>query len=288
MLNNVIKTFVLLFGLSLIFLSVGYYIGGTTGLTVAFILALGMNFISFFFSDKMVLRIYRAKPLDPHRFSDIYSEVAEISNTMKMPPPKLYLVDSPVANAFATGRGPGHASVAVTTGILDILNPQELRGVLAHELSHVKNRDVLISTIAATLATAISYFASISRYIAFWGTPDEYGQPRNNPISLFLIALFAPFAATLIQLGVSRSREYYADESGAYATHDPMALASALEKLEANAKIRPFRRNMRYVPTNSLGIVRTFRGSGILALFSTHPPMRERVKRLKELQQRMF
>ncbi len=289
MLNNIVKTFTLLFGLSLIFLSVGYYLGGTTGVTIAFVLALVMNFVSFFFSDKIVLNLYRARPLDPERYNNIYQDVAEISKTMNMPQPKLYLVRSPLANAFATGRGPGNASVAVTSSILELLNQEELRGVLAHELSHIKNRDVLIGTIAATLSTAISYLAYMSRYIAFWRSYDKHGQPTSgNPITLLFIAMFAPFAATLIQLGVSRSREYQADESGAYATHDPIALASALEKLEQNSKRGPFRKDMRYLPIESLGIVKPFSGKGLLALFSTHPPMRDRVRRLHEIQQKMF
>ncbi len=289
MLNNIVKTFTLLFGLSLIFLSVGYYLGGTTGITIAFILALIMNFVSFFFSDKIVLNLYRARPLDKQRYNHIYQDVAEISKTMNMPQPKLYLVRSPLPNAFATGRGPGNASVAVTTSILELLNQEELRGVLAHELSHVKNRDVLIGTIAATLSTAISYLAYMSHYLAFWGSRDEHGQPTStNPITLLFIAIFAPFAATLIRLGVSRSREYQADESGAYATHDPLALASALEKLEQSSRRRPFAKDMRYLPTESLGIVKPFSGRGLLALFSTHPPMRDRVRRLHEIQQKMF
>jgi heat shock protein HtpX len=288
MFNNIAKTFLLMFGLSSLFLSIGYYLSGTEGLIFAFIMALIMNFISFFFSDKIVLNLYRAKPLDQHTYAGIHEDVAYLSKKMNMPKPKLWLVTSPVANAFATGRGPGNASVAVTTGILEILNEEELRGVLAHELSHVKNRDILIGTIAATLATAISYLAYMARYAAFWGSSNSNNERSNNPIGMLFIGMFAPLAATLVQLGITRSREYQADESGAYATREPLALASALEKLEQNAKRNPTKTDMRYAPTSSLGIVKPFSGKSLLSLFSTHPPMRDRIKRLHELQQKIY
>lgn len=285
---NVVKTLFLMVGLGLIFLAVGAMIGGKEGLTLAFIMALAMNGISYFFSDKIVLKMYNAKPLDPNAYPDIQADVAQLSEKMHMPMPKIWIIESPIANAFATGRNPNNASIAFTTGILNILDNDELRGVTAHELSHVANRDILIGSIAATMATAITYLASMARYAAFWGSAsNDRDQRSNNPIALLVIAFIAPLAASLVQLGISRSREFQADETGAQLTREPLALASALEKLELNAHRVHSPADIRYAPTSALGIVRSFSARGIAALFSTHPPMAERVKRLHEMQRRM-
>ncbi len=235
MLFNQIKTAVLLATLSGILMLMGSYIGGFNGLVIFTVISLFINGFAYFFSDKMVLRMYRAVPLDRDTYSWIYDIVHELAQKENMPMPKLWLVPMSIANAFATGRSPKHAHVAVTEGILKTLDESELRGVLAHELSHVKNRDILIGTVAATLATAIGFFANVMRHMALFGM-SRNGKQRVNPFALVLIMIFMPLAATLIQLAISRSREYLADESGAQLSHDPLALAAALEKLHENVK----------------------------------------------------
>jgi heat shock protein HtpX len=288
---NVLKTFALMFVLSLIFLAVGSFLGGKDGLTIAFFMALAMNGFSYFYSDKVVLKMYNAKPLEQSTYPHIYEDVTELSKKMNMHVPKIWLVNSPIANSFATGRNPNNASIAYTTGILNILDRSELRGVTAHELSHVKNRDILIGSIAATMATAITYLASMARYAAFWGSASsssDRDQRSNNPIALLVIAFIAPLAASLVQLGISRSREFQADQSGAELTQEPLALASALEKLELHAHRTPMQDNVQYAPTSALGIVKAFSTRGIMALFATHPPMIDRVRRLHAINKQLF
>lgn len=277
---NQFKTILLLGGLSALFLFAGSLIGGSSGLIVSGAMALIMNVFAYFFSDKIVLRMYNAKPLDRTKYHWIYEIVQELAHTMQIPMPKLWLVENTMANAFATGRNPDNASVAVTTGILEILDKKELRGVLAHEISHVKNRDILVSTIAATLATAISYIASMFRYSAL---TNQDGN-RRNPLGLLLMSIFIPIAATLIQLAISRSREYLADESGADCCDDPLALASALEKLHNHIPYASLTKNdVDKASTAPLFIVHPFSGNGWTALFSTHPPMRDRIARLRAM-----
>jgi heat shock protein HtpX len=285
---NNLKTAMLLGALSGLLMFMGYVIGGQSGIQIAFIMALVMNGITYFFSDKIVLSMYGAQPLDKQRYANIYNIVERLSRKMYIPMPKLWLVNSPVANAFATGRNPSNASVAVTTGILAILNEEELTGVLAHELSHVKNRDILVSTVAATIATAISYMAQMFQYAAFWGAHrSDNNKDRSNsagPLTMILIAIFTPIAASLMQLAISRSREYLADETGARCTHEPLALASALEKLHTNVGRAHFdAQDQSKASTASLFIVFPFTSGGIMHLFSTHPPMAERIKRLKAM-----
>lgn len=286
---NRLKTLLLLTLLSGIFLFVGHLFGGQQGLHIALIMALAMNLITYFFSEKIVLNLYRAQPLDRATYGWIYGIVQELADTMEMPMPKLWLVKTPMANAFATGRNPRHASVAVTTGILDILDEDELRGVLAHELSHVKNRDILVGTIAATIATAIGYLAHMMQYAAFWGSMNQSKKREGNPIGMFLVALFMPLAATLIQLAISRSREYLADETGACVSGDPLALARALEKLDSHvhhAHMNPA--DTQHASTASLCIVYPFSARGFVDLFSTHPPMHKRIARLKEMCHKVY
>lgn len=278
---NQLKTVLLLGSLSGLFLFMGNLLGGSSGLLIAAILAVAMNFFAYFYSDTIVLRMYKARPLDRKQYASIYEMVHELANQMQIPMPKLWLVDNKMANAFATGRNPDHASVAVTTGILEILNKKELRGVLAHELSHVKNRDILVSTIAAVLATAISYIATMFRYSAL--APQD-SQNRRNPLATLLISILVPIAASLIQLAISRSREYLADESGAECCQDPLALASALEKLHNHipqASLNP--QDVDKASTAPLFIVHPFWGAGWSALFSTHPPIGERIARLRAM-----
>lgn len=287
---NHIKTVILLASLSALFLLLGHVFGGREGVHIALLMALIMNAITYFFSDKIVLSMYGAKPLDKQRYANTYTMVEDLAKRMNIPMPKLWIVNTPVANAFATGRNPKNASVAVTTGILSILDEDELRGVLAHELSHVKNRDILVSTIAATLATAIGYLAYMLRYAAFW---ESYRSDRNRsgsgPFTMIIVAILMPIAASLLQLAISRSREYLADETGAECTHEPLALASALEKLHKNLTYAHFQPHEQdKASTASLFIVFPFTSNGILSLFSTHPPMSKRIARLREMAHKLF
>lgn len=288
MLFNMIKTTILLAILSSFLCLIGGLIGGTQGIQMALFISLIMNGIAFFFSDKIVLSLYKAQPLDKSKYSPIYETVEELAHTMRLPMPKLWLVQTPVANAFATGRNPQNASIAVTTGILNILDAEELRGVLAHELAHVKNRDTLITTIAATIAAAIGYLATMLRYRAMWGS-ESSERRKDNPFVLILVSILMPFAATLIQLAISRSREYAADETGARCSHDPLALASALQKLEDNVTFAHMdSNNPQHTSTASLFIVHPFAGHSLSNLFATHPPMKSRIARLHQLSKKMF
>jgi heat shock protein HtpX len=287
---NQLKTVVLLAGLSGLLIVLGGLLGGYSGIVIAFIISLIMNGLAYFFSDTMILNMYKAQPLNKEQYGWLYNMVGELTQKSGLPMPKLWLVDTPMANAFATGRNPNHASVAVTTGILGTLNEQELRGVLAHEISHIKNRDILISSIAATMATAISFLANIMQNMAFWGTIAGNNDRRRgpNPLVLIVVAILMPIAATLIQLAISRSREYLADESGAEVSHDPLALASALEKLQAHTAYAHLRSDDTLKATTAhLFIVNPFTGQGLATLFSTHPPMQARIERLHALYRQM-
>lgn len=287
---NKLKTFILLALLSGLLLLLGSLFGGKAGLQVALILALMMNFIMFFFSDKIVLRLYRAQPLDTTQYAWIYTIVEELSAKMHLPMPKLWLVHTPMANAFATGRSPSHSSIAVTTGILDILDEHELRGVLAHELSHIKNRDVLVATVAATIAAAIGYLANMIQHMAFWQSISGNSDRKNNNIfGLIIVSILMPLAAMLVQMAISRSREYLADETGANFSRDPLALASALEKLHRHIPEAHLNNDdTARASTASLFIVHPFTGNTLLSLFSTHPPVGKRVERLQKIREKML
>lgn len=287
MIPNKLKAVILLSALSGLLLAMGSLIGGVKGLQVAFIMALVMNFVSYFFSESIVLNLYRAQPLDKDQFGWIYDTVAELCQTMKIPMPRLWLVSMPIANAFATGRNPQHASVVVTSGILNLLDKDELRGVLAHELSHVKNRDILVTTMAATLATAIGYVANMLQYSAMFGrTGSNDSQRRANPLVALIIAMIMPLAASLLQLALSRSREYLADESGANFCHEPLALASALAKISNNKQYTPAN-NAVEATTSPLFIINPLTSSAWAQLFSTHPPVEKRIEKLQAMAQRM-
>lgn len=279
---NQFKTAFLLGALSGLLLLLGHLFGGGHGMLLAFGMAILMNFFMYFYSDKLVLKMHGAKPLDKEQFASVYTIVEELCHEAQMPMPKLWLLPTPAANAFATGRNPQHASVAVTQGIVDLLEEHELRGVLAHELSHVKNRDILVATVAATMATAIGYLADMM----YWSTLF-FGGSRDRDRGgwgAILVAMLMPFAAMLIQLAISRSREYLADETGAKISHDPLALAAALEKLHGNVKQHHRKpRSQAEISTASMFIVYPFFGKGLFSLFSTHPPMEKRVARLRAM-----
>jgi heat shock protein HtpX len=283
-----LKTALLLGALSGLLLLLGRIAGGPAGLIVALVIAGIMNLIAYFFSDKIVLRLYQAQPLVRQHHEGIYQIVAELAQRMNIPQPKLWLIQSDMANAFATGRNPQHASVAVTTGILRLLDEAELRGVLAHELAHVKNRDILVSTLAATLATAIGYAADFMLRLSFYhghgAREEDREKKRSSFLTTLVISLLLPFAAMLIQLAISRSREYLADETGAEVSGTPLALASALRKLEQNVAHNHFSSDDTiHTGTAPLFIVNPFLAGGIARLFSTHPPLKARIERLQAL-----
>ena len=282
--KNQIKTVLLLGGLTGLFLLIGALAGGKTGMTIALIFAGGMNFVSYWWSDKIVLWMYKAKEADKKKYVTLYSIIKEIAGKAHLPMPKVYIIDTPQSNAFATGRNPEHAAVAVTTGILQLLEDKELRAVLAHELGHVKNRDILISTIAATIAGVISYIAMMARWAAIFGGMNRDNENQNtNVLELVVLAIIAPLMAMVIQLAISRSREYLADETGAHLSKDPLALASALQKIEKNVHNHPFARMGKTEATAHLFISNPLKASSFLELFSTHPSTENRVKRLKEM-----
>ncbi|MEW6103592.1 MAG: zinc metalloprotease HtpX [bacterium] len=278
---NSFKTFILLCSLTLLLLAIGRVIGGQGGLTFALIMAGVMNLGAYFFSDKIVLAMYGAKEILEKDFPDVHRIVYNLTQASGMPKPKVYLMENASPNAFATGRDPKHASVAVTTGILRLLSYEELEGVLGHELAHIKNRDILIATIAATIAGAISYLAHMAQWAAIFGGSrrDEEGR-SSNPLVFLAIAIVAPLAALLIQLAISRSREYLADSEGARICGSPNKLASSLEKLRMSVSRIPMDANPS---TAHMFIVNPLSGGFFLSLFSTHPPIEERIRRLREM-----
>ncbi|MCS7184497.1 MAG: zinc metalloprotease HtpX [bacterium] len=279
---NNFRTFLLLAVLTLLFVIIGKIVGGTHGMIFAFVFACIMNFISYWFSDKIILMMYGAKPVSKEELPEVYSILEELTTSSNMPMPKVYLMNTTIANAFATGRNPKNAAVAVTTGILQILNRKELRGVLAHELAHIRNRDTLISTLAATLVGAIYMLADMARWaFMFLGHRERRGV---NPIALLIVAIIAPLAAMLIQLAISRQREFQADRSGGILSKDPLSLASALEKLEYAARRIQAQVNPA---TAHLFIVSPFTSESLISLFMTHPPTKLRIKKLEELAQEL-
>lgn len=278
---NYFKTFLLMFGLLVLMMIVGRLIGGNQGMIGFFVMGLIMNFVSYWFSDKIVLMMYGAKEKGESELPQVYSIVRKLTQKANMPMPKIFLMDSPMLNAFATGRNPEHAAVAVTSGILEVLDERELTGVLGHELSHVRNRDILIATVAAAIAGAI---VMASRMAMWFGPRGDDRENRSSGAAMLVMAILAPIAAMIIQMAISRSREYGADESGAELTGMPLALASALKKLQAGVKRNPVEVSPA---TAHLFIVSPLSGESFLTLFSTHPPISERVKRLEEMAQEM-
>jgi len=279
--NNFIKTTFLLGALTGLIMLIGGLMGGSRGVEFAFIFSLIMNFGSYWFSDKLVLKAYNAKELTQQDAPDLFNIVRELTTAAGTPMPRLYEVQSDTPNAFATGRNPSHAAVAVTTGIMRICTRDEIKGVIGHELSHVNNRDILTSSIAASLAGAIMMLGTMARWGAiFGGFGGRDENDRGGALGLIVMAVLAPLAATMIQLAISRTREYQADASGARLTHNPLLLANALRKLEtANERIP-----MDAGPaTAHLFIVNPLSGAGLMKLFSTHPPIEERIRRLEEM-----
>ncbi len=271
------KTTILMALMTMLLMLIGDFFGGLRGMTVMLVFGVAMNFFTYWNSDKMVLAHYNAQQVDRSSAPELYGIVEKLAKKAQIPMPKVYIIDSPVPNAFATGRNPEHAAVAVNTALADILSREELAGVLGHELSHVKHRDILISTVAASMAGAITTIAQWGMFLT--GGRDENGESRN-PIAAILVMLLAPLAAALIQMAVSRSREYLADESGGELCGDPNALADALLKIEAFAK-------RRVMPgateaTAHMFIINPFAGVNMKQLFSTHPATEERVKLLRE------
>lgn len=277
--GSFLKTAILLGVLTGIIMLIGGLLGGSHGVAIAFIFAAVMNFSSYWFSDKMVLRAYHAQPLDASSAPELYGIVTELAQAARIPIPRLYLIDTDTPNAFATGRSPRHAAVAVTRGIMRICDRDELKGVLGHELSHVINRDILTSTIAATLAGAIMMIASFLRWGAIFGIGGRDDE-RGGALELIVLAILAPIAATLIQLAISRTREYQADASGAQLTHHPLYLANALRKLESANERLPMDASPA---TAHLFIVNPLNAQGLTRLFSTHPPIEERIRRLERM-----
>ncbi len=277
---NTFKTFLLMFALTLLLIFIGGIIGGEGGMIFAFIIAGVMNLVSYWFSDKIVLKMYRAKELSRSEMPRLFQMTEEMTGRAGLPMPKLYLIPSDQPNAFATGRNPQHAAVAVTSGIVKILSEDELRGVIAHELAHVKHRDILVASIAATIAGAISMIASMAKWALIFGGRGADDRGGGNPLAAIAMMIVAPIAAMMIQMAISRSREFLADEGGAKMAGNPLSLASALKKLHIKAEQIP----MEATPaTAHMFIVSPLSGGGFLKLFSTHPPMEERVARLEAM-----
>jgi len=278
--SNVLKTGLLLAVLTAMLVLAGGAIGGQRGMLVAFFVALAMNFFSYWFSDRIVLAMYGARPVDEAQAPQLYAMVRRLAQRAGIPVPKIYVIATDTPNAFATGRNPQHAAVAVTEGIMRILDDEELEGVLAHELSHVTNRDILISTIAATLAGAITYLAHMAQWAAIFGGRSQDDDEGANPLVMMVFAILAPIAAMLVQLAVSRAREFQADASGARLAGRPWPLAKALEKLEVASHMQPMAANPA---TAHLFIVNPLSGQSLMRLFSTHPSTEERIARLRSM-----
>lgn len=278
--SNGLRTAALLGLLSALILVAGGVFGGRGGLTIALVVALAMNGFAYFFSDKLALRSMRAYPVSQVEQPRLYAIVAELAAANRMPMPRLYLSPTDQPNAFATGRNPRNAAVCCTEGIMKMMTDRELRGVLGHEISHVANRDILIASVAATLAAVITFLAQMAQFAAIFGGRDERD---GNLLEMLLLIVLGPIAAVLVQMSISRAREYQADASGARVTGDPLALASALRKLQVGTQAMPLPQTSQLGPTSALMIASPFRGAGLGRWFSTHPPMEERIRRLEEM-----
>jgi heat shock protein HtpX len=280
MIMNTLKTVFLMTLMMVLFLFVGSLVGGRNGMTIAFLFAIVMNFGTYWFSDKVVLAMYKAQQVSKETAPQLYSIVERLAQNAGLPMPKVYIIEDQTPNAFATGRSPAHAAVAATTGIISTLSEEELSGVLGHELAHVKHRDILTGTIAATFVGTITYIAQMAGWAMMFGGRGSNRDDEGGLGSLFLIIL-APIAATLLQLAVSRSREFAADADGARISHNPLALASALERISMANQLKPV--DSAGPATAHMFIVNPLSGGGIKKLFSTHPPIEERVRRLRAM-----
>ncbi len=275
---NMLKTAILMVGLTLVLVWAGGVFGGRSGMTVALIFALMMNFFTYWFSDKIVLKMYRAHEVSETEAPELYSMVRRLTQKAGLPMPRIYIINQPQPNAFATGRNPKNAAIAVTTGIMRILSVEELEGVIGHELSHIKHRDILIGTVAATIAGAISYLAYMAQWAMIFGRSDD--DEGGNPFAAIVMMIVAPIAAMLIQMAISRSREYAADSGGARIAGNPRYLASALKKLHMASRQIPLQAQPA---TAHMFIVNPLSGGGVSRLFSTHPPIEERIARLESM-----
>lgn len=274
---NTVKTFILMAALTALFMVGGQALAGQQGMTFALLMALGLNFFSYWFSDKLALAMNGARQVSPDEAPELHLLVGQLAQQAGLPKPRVYLVSNPTPNAFATGRNPQHAAVAVTSGLLQLLDRNELAGVLAHELGHIKNRDILIGSMAAVLAGAISYLATMAQWAMLFGGGRSRDNGGGNPLAMLVMIIVAPIGAALIQMAISRGREYLADEAGARISGKPRSLASALEKLTASNRQLPMQVN----PASAqMYIVNPLRGGRLASLFSTHPPMEERIRRL--------
>lgn len=278
---NTLKTAFLLTLLTLFFIWVGGMLGGQQGMTFALLIALGMNFFTYWFSDKIILKMYKAHEVSESEAPDLYSIVRTLTMKAHMPMPKVYIMEEEQPNAFATGRNPSHAAVAVTTGLMRMLSQNELAGVIAHELSHIKHRDILIGTIAATIAGAISFLAQMAQWTMIFGGRDDDEEGGSNIFVTIVLMIVAPIAAMLIQMAISRSREYMADRGAAELTGTPRHLAGALRKLAHASSAIPMK--TASPSTSHLFIVNPLSGGGIAKLFSTHPPLEERIGKLESM-----
>lgn len=277
---NGLKTMLLMVTLTLMLVFFGGLIGGKSGMTIALVMAFGMNFVTYWFSDKIVLKMYRARQVTEAEAPDLYGTVRRLAQRAGLPMPKVYIMDEDQPNAFATGRNPEHGVVAVTTGIMRILSREELEGVIAHELAHIKHRDILVGTVAAAIAGAISYLAQMAQWaMLFGGRRDDEGE-GGSPVAAFVMMIVGPIAAMMVQMAISRSREYGADAGGASISGNPRHLAGALRKLQMAAQQIPMNANPA---TAHMFIVSPLFGGGIFKLFSTHPPMEERIARLEAM-----
>jgi len=282
---NTLKTVVLLTFMTVLLVFVGAAIGGRNGMIIAFMMALVMNFVSYWFSDKIVLKMYNAQPVTEAQAPDLYAMVRRLTQKAGLPMPKVYIIPEEALNAFATGRNPEHGVVAVTEGIMRALDREELEGVIAHELAHIKNRDILTGTIVATIAGAISMLAQMAHWaMLFGGGRRDDSDEGGSPIVALVMMIVAPIAAMLVQMAISRTREYEADKGGAAIAGNPYGLANALLKLERGAQVVPM--HDAKPATAHMFIVNPLTGGGLMKLFSTHPPIADRVKRLKELRGR--
>jgi len=277
---NGLKTMTLMVALTLVLVFVGAALGGKNGMTIALVFAFGMNFITYWFSDKIVLKMYRAQQVSEAESPELFGTVRRLAQKAELPMPKIYIMEQEQPNAFATGRNPKHGAVAVTTGIMKILSREELEGVLAHELAHIKNRDILIGTIAASIAGAISYLAQMAQWAMIFGGKSNEDGEQGSPIASIVMMIVGPIAAMIVQMAISRSREYGADAGGASISGNPLYLANALKKLQMAAQKIPMDANPA---TSHMFIVNPLSGGGILKLFSTHPPIEERVARLEAM-----
>lgn len=277
---NTMKTFLLMGALTLMLVFAGGMVGGKTGMTIALIMAFGMNFFSYWFSDKIVLKMYGAQPITEAEAPELYGMVRRLAQRAQLPMPKVAIINEDQPNAFATGRNPEHGTVAVTTGIMRILSREELEGVLAHELAHIKNRDILVGTIAAAIAGAISYLAQMAQFAMIFGGGRHDDDDGGSPVGTIVMMIVGPIAAMLVQMAISRSREYGADAGGAQICGNPLSLANALNKLQMASQQIHMQANPA---TAHMFIVNPLSGGALMNMFSTHPPMEERIARLKAM-----